>query len=142
MHSFSSLYQIPYYLSVHQLTTTMKTRSIYGLIAVVVILAATTLSIGIPLNAQAQNATAPQPQTADPTLIKNYLTGAIQALDSGNNTKALEQIDLADDQLSAMTGLESEDENGEEEEGGVEEGTGEDVAEAGDVDKNDAEDTP
>ena len=121
----------------------MKTKSIYGLIAVVAILiAATALSTNIPLNAQAQNATSP-PQAADPTQIKNYLTEAITALDSGNNTKALEQIDLADDQLSAMTGSESvQDDDDDEEEGGVEEGAGEDVDEAGDVDTNDQEDSP
>lgn len=119
----------------------MKTKSIYGLIAVVAILtAATTLFANIPMNAQAQNATAP-PQAADPTQIKNYLTDAITALDSGNNTKALEQIDLADDQLSAMTGSESVQDD-DEEEGGVEEGAGEDEDEAGDVDTNDQEDQP
>ena len=45
-----------------------------------------------------------QNQTADPQQIKNYLTQAIQALDSGNNTKAAEQVDLAEDQLEDMTG--------------------------------------
>ena len=49
-----------------------------------------------------------QNQTADPQQIKNYLTQAIQALDSGNNTKAAEQVDLAEDQLEGMTGTESD----------------------------------
>ena len=38
-----------------------------------------------------------QNQTASPEQIKNFLTQAIQALDSGNNTKAAEQIGLAED---------------------------------------------
>lgn len=121
----------------------MKTRSIYGFVAVVIILAATTLSLSFSWNAQAQNTTAPQSQIADPAQIKGYLTEAIQALDSGNNTQALEQVDLAGDQLETLTGTESaEDDDDEvEDEGGVEEGTGEDVDEVGDVDKNDEEDT-
>jgi hypothetical protein len=55
----------------------------YGFIAVVIAIMAvapTMLSIGIPMNVQAQNTTtSAQPQTADPTQIKSYLTGAIQA---------------------------------------------------------------
>ena len=92
-----------------------------------------------PPAAQQQN------QTADPEQIKNYLTQAMQALDSGNNTKGAEQVGLAEEQLGAITGTEVEDENGEddeEEEGEVEEGAGEDEDEPGDVDTNDQEDTP
>ena len=55
-------------------------------------------------------------QTTDPEQIKNYLTQAMQALDSGNNTKAAEQVSLAEEQLEGMTGTEVEDENGEDEE--------------------------
>ena len=68
----------------------------------------------------------------------------MQALDSGNNTKAAEQVGLAEEQLGAMTGTVVEDENGEDEdeEGEVEEGAGEDEDEPGDVDTNDQEDTP
>jgi hypothetical protein len=68
----------------------------------------------------------------------------MQALDGGNNTKAAEQVGLVEEQLGVMTGVEVEDENGEdeEEEGEVEEGTGEDEDEPGDVDTNDQEDTP
>jgi hypothetical protein len=100
----------------------------YGFVAVVVIGAVaviTILSIGIPMNVQAQNTTTTaQPQTADTTQIKNYLTGTIQALDSGNNTMALEQLELAEDQLTAMTGTVTNDDNGEgeDENEGVEEG--------------------
>ena len=72
----------------------MKIRPIYGFVAVVAILTATILSFSLLGNAQAQNTTAPQPQTADPTQIKSYLTEAIQALDTGNNTQALERVDI------------------------------------------------
>ena len=87
----------------------------------------------------------PQNQTANPEQIKSYLTQAIQALDSGNNTKAAEQVDLAEDQLEGMTGTESaEDDDGEDddEESEIEEGAGEDADEPGDIDTNDEEDTP
>ena len=82
--------------------------------------------------------TAQQNQTADPQQIKNYLTQAIQALDSGNNTKAAEQVDLAEDQLEDMTGTESAEDDKDEE---IEEGAGEDTDESGDIDTNDEEDT-
>jgi hypothetical protein len=126
----------------------MKTKSPYDLRVIVVfsIVAATALSsIDNTLNAYAQNTTTPtQTQTADPQQIKNYLNQAIQALDSGNNTKALEQVDLAEDQLEGMTGTEDseEEDEDEEEEGEIEEGAGEDADEPGDIDTNDAEDTP
>ena len=96
------------------------------------------------MNVYAQNTTIPadtqqQNQTADPQQIKNYLTQAIQALDSGNNTKAAEQVDLAEDQLEGMTGTESAEDDEDEE---IEEGAGEDTDEPGDIDTNDEEDTP
>jgi hypothetical protein len=79
-----------------------------GVTAVVMVVAAVTaLFIDIAMNAYAQNMTtslAAQNQTASPEQIKNYLTQAIQALDSGNNTKAAEQVDLATDQLEGLTG--------------------------------------
>ena len=73
---------------------------------------ATALSIDSAMSVYSQNTTIPgaqqqQNQTADPQQIKNYLTQAIQALDNGNNTKATEQVDLAEDQLEGMTGVES-----------------------------------
>jgi hypothetical protein len=133
----------------------MKTRSPYDLgvliVAFLVVVAITTiaLSIDATLNAYAQNATTtPQPsqnQTAtDTQQIKNYLKQAIQALDSGNSTQALEQVDLAEDQLEGMTGTGSAEEadDDEEEEGEIEEGPGEDEDEPGDTDTNDEEDTP
>jgi hypothetical protein len=111
-------------------------------------------TIDTTLNAYAQNTTTltqtptptvqpPTNQTADPQQIKNYLNQAIQALDSGNNTKALEQVDLAEDQLESMTGTEdTEEDEDEDEEGEIEEGAGEDEDEPGDIDTNDEEDTP
>src|SRR5215207_205206 len=92
----------------------MITKSPYGLgimvVFLVVAIAVAALSIDTTLSAYAQNTTTPTPtsqpsqnQTADPQQIKNYLTQAIQALDSGNNTKALEQVDLAEDQLESVT---------------------------------------
>ena len=89
----------------------MKTNAISGLggiaVFLVVAIATTALSIGT-MNAYAQNTTttpqASQNQTVDPQQIKGYLNQVIQALDSGNNTKALEQVDIAGDQLESMTG--------------------------------------
>jgi hypothetical protein len=106
-----------------------QTKSLfgYGVTAVIMVIAAiTALSTDTAMNAYAQNMTTPSPvqqqnQTADPQQIKNYLTQAIQALDSGNNTMAAEQIGLAEDQLEGTgTEIEDEDEEGEEEEGEVE----------------------
>jgi cell division protein FtsX len=125
----------------------MKTNSTFGLDVIVVFsvvaVVAVALSIDTTLNAYAQNTTTATNQTADPQQIKNYLTQAIQALDSGNNTKAVEQVNLAGDQLESLTGTEDgEDEDEDDEEGEVEEGAGEDADEPGDVDVNDQEDTP
>ena len=129
------------------MSTIMKTRSICGHAVIAAILATTILSLGLLGNAQAQNTTASQQQqqqTANPEQIKAYLTEAIQAIDSGNNTQALERVDLAGDQLGMLTGTESvdDDEDEDEDEGEIEEGPGEDADEAGDVDTNDEEDTP
>jgi hypothetical protein len=132
----------------------MKTKLPYGLGTTVVFSIVTIAAMAVlstsdsMLNAYAQNTTSPtqtatpQPstnQTADPQQIKNYLTQAIQALDSGNNTRAAEQVDLAEDQLEGMTGTESAEDDEDEE---IEEGVGEDADEPGDIDTNDEEDTP
>src|SRR5918995_229415 len=110
--------------------TIMKTRSICGYAVIATILTTTILSLGLLGNAQAQNTTAPQQQqTANPEQIKTYLTEAIQAIDNGNNTQALERVDLAGDQLEMLTGTESGDDD--EDEGEIEEGAGEDADEAG-----------
>jgi hypothetical protein len=122
----------------------MKTISICGYAVIATILATTILSLGLLGNAQAQNTTAPQQQqqTANPEQIKTYLTEAIQAIDSANNTQALERVDLAGDQLEMLTGTESVNDDEDEDEGEIEEGPGEDADEVGDVDTNDEEDTP
>ena len=121
-------------------------RSFIGFIVVVAVVgAAMFLSIGTAMSVYAQSTTMPpdteqqQNQTADPQQIKNYLTQAIQALDSGNNTKAAEQVDLAEDQLEDMKGTESAEDDEDEE---IEEGAGEDADEPGDIETNDEEDTP
>jgi hypothetical protein len=108
----------------------IQTKSLFGygaaLAVVMMVGVVTTLSIDTAMNVYAQNMTTPsaaqqQNQTADPQQIKNHLTQAIQALDTGNNTRAAEQIGLAEDQLEgAGTEIEDEDEEGEEEEGEVE----------------------
>src|SRR5687767_10188466 len=98
----------------------MRTKSLSGL-GVIVAFLIVAISAAATLSAYAQNVTTPlqpsQNQTsADPQQIKNYLTQAIQALDSGNTTSALEQVDLAEDQLESMTGTESVEDNDDEEE--------------------------
>jgi cell division protein FtsX len=126
----------------------MKINSTFGpdviVVFSVVAAVAVALSIDTTLNAYAQNTTTATNQTADSQQIKNYLTQAIQALDSGNNTNAMEQVNLAGDQLESLTGTEDgeDEEEDDEEEGEVEEGAGEDADEPGDVDANDQEDTP
>jgi hypothetical protein len=154
--TFRALYHISYLFSGH-IAGHMKTKSCFSLGTTVVFLIVTMavaiiLSLDTTLSAYAQNTTTPQTsipqpstiQTADPQQIKNYLNQAIQALDSGNNTMALEQVDLAEDQLETMTGTEDaeEEEEDDEEEGGIEEGEGEDEDEPGDIDANDEEDAP
>lgn len=154
------MYHISYKFSVLN-AGYMRTKSYFSLGTTVVFLVAamavaTNLSFDTTMPAYAQNATttptaaqiptpqSPTNQTVDPQQIKNYLNQAIQALDSGNNTEALEQVDLAEDQLESMTGIESteDEDDDEEEEGEIEEGPGEDEDEPGDIDTNDEEDTP
>ena len=124
----------------------IQTKFPFGLgvtAVVIVVTAVTALSIDTAMNAYAQNLTTSlsvqQNQTANPEQIKNYLTRAIQVLDSGNNTKAAEQVDLATDQLEGLTGTESGEDDEDVE---VEEGAGEDADEPGDIDTNDKEDRP
>jgi hypothetical protein len=105
------------------------------------------------LDAQAQNADTSQQ-------IRKYLIQAIQALDSGDSTEAIRQLQLATDQIGTFTAIseqsfdgqvnsdsqgnrdsqgnsdgESNDNGGE-----SEEGQGEDADEPGDTDENDEED--
>jgi hypothetical protein len=115
----------------------MKKQLSLGLAAIAVIIAAATtaLSIGTTLMAYAQST------TGDVGQVKDWLNQAIQALDSGNNTLALEQTDLASDALENMAGV-ADDGEEEDENETAEEEAGEDADEAGDVDANDAEDAP
>lgn len=71
----------------------IQTKSIfgYGITTAVVMVVAAIAALTV-LNAYAQNTTTP-----DLEQIKNYLTQAIQALDSGNTTKAAEQVSLAEE---------------------------------------------
>jgi hypothetical protein len=121
---------------------TKTTPTFRFIIAIAIIGAAMLLSIDTAMNVYAQNTTlppAPQQQltqTGDPQQVKNYLTQAIQALDNGNNTKAAEQVDLAEDQLEGMAGRESAEDDEDEE------GVGEDTDGPGDIDTNDKEDKP
>ena len=130
----------------------MKTKLIFSFGVIPLIFATLFLTVATSIDANAQNNTEPvsqqpvsqQPlgQTADPQQIKNYLNGAIQALDNGNNTQAKQQLDLADDQMEILTGSAAVEDDDAEEEEGVEEGPGEDADEQGDIDVNDKEDTP
>ncbi len=100
----------------------MKTKLVFSFGLIPLILATLFLTVATSMDANAQNNTEqvsqqPLNQTADPQQIKNYLNGAIQALDNGNNTQAEQQLDLADDQMEILTGSAAvEDDDGEEEE--------------------------
>jgi cell division protein FtsX len=116
----------------------MKTKPIpqsstIAAIVAMIVIAGTTLAVTTTLNAFAQTA-------ASSEQIKKSLTQAIQALDSGDNTKAVQQLKVAADQLGTLTGVSvsggESDDKGE----GVEEGPGEDADEPGDTDVNDNED--
>jgi len=125
----------------------MKTELIFSFGLIPLILATLFLTVATSMDANAQNNTEqvsqqPLDQTADPQQIKNYLNGAIQALDSGNNTQAGQQLDLANEQMKILTGSASVEDAEEGAENEVEEGSGEDEDEQGDVDVNDKEDTP
>jgi hypothetical protein len=138
-------------------------KSILGFCTVpaIVLILVTTLPTGITTkNAQAQSTDISQQ-------IRDYLIQAIQALDKGDNSEAIRQLQLATDQIGTSFTAISEQSNGAEsaasregnnndgsksgenngrdgendDEGeGSEEGSGEDEDEPGDVDTNDEED--
>ncbi len=124
----------------------MKTKLIFSFGLIPLILATLFLTVATSMDANAQNNTEQVSQQlnqlTDPQQIKNYLNGAIQALDSGNNTQAEQQLDLADEQMEILTGSAAVEDDDQEEEEGVEEGPGEDADEQGDIDVSDKEDTP
>jgi hypothetical protein len=122
-------------------------KSILGFSITVTAIALIGMVTTTSLNAQAQTDSSQQ--------IRNYLIKAIQALDNGDNSEAIRQLQLATDQIgtfAAVSGqspagqnvetVESNNEEGEnDDEGeGSEEGEGEDADEPGDVDSNDEED--
>ena len=49
----------------------------------------------------------PLNQTASPQQIKQHLTDAITAIDNGNNTQAVKQIELADEKMKSLPGTQS-----------------------------------
>jgi len=54
--------------------------------------------------------------TTDVEQVKDYLNQAMQAIDGGNNTEALNLVEQASDQLENITGVVTEDEEDEEDE--------------------------
>jgi hypothetical protein len=125
----------------------------FSIVAATVLIAAATLPTGITTkNAQAQSTDTSQQ-------IRDYLIQAIQALDNGDNSEAIRQLQLATDQMGTSFTAISDQSNGAEstasregnndgsrngendDEGeGSEEGPGEDEDEPGDIDTNDEED--
>jgi protein-disulfide isomerase len=109
-------------------------------VAVVLITLATLPSGTLALNAQAQNEDTSQQ-------IRKYLIQAVQALDNGDNAEAIQQLQLATDQMGTFTAISDQSSDGQGNSDGdddrsekSEEGSGEDVDESGDTDKNDEED--
>lgn len=115
-----------------------KTILGFSTVAAIVLIAAATLPPGLNItNAQAQGADTPQQ-------IRDYLVQAIQALDNGDNSEAIRQLQLAIDQMGTFTGVSDQSNNDNSEsddiEEGSEEGPGEDADGPGDTDTNDEED--
>jgi hypothetical protein len=155
------LYQIAYYFSVQEIHTMIHRKSILGFnaVAALVMIVASATTGTTFLDAKAQNA-----DTSEQ--IRKYLIQAIQALDSGDNTEAIQQLQLATDRMGTFTTITEQtidgqgnsdsqgnsdgqgtsdsqgtsdgesDDNG----GESEEGSGEDADEPGDTDENDEED--
>ena len=124
-------------------------KSILGFNAVaalvMIVASATTLPIGSTvLDAEAQNADTSQQ-------IRDYLIQAIRAIDSGDKTEAIQQLQLASNQMGTLTGVSVQSNDvegkasggsGESDDRGEasEEGPGEDADEPGNKDENDEED--
>jgi hypothetical protein len=121
-------------------------KSILGFSITVAAIALIGMVTTTSLNAQAQPDSSQQ--------IRNYLIKAIQALDNGDNSEAIRQLQLATGEIgtfAAVSGqspagqnLETVDSNngagGSNNDEGSEEGEGEDEDEPGDIDSNDKED--
>jgi uncharacterized protein YbjQ (UPF0145 family) len=123
-------------------------KSILGFSIAVAAIALIGMATVTSLNAQAQSTDTSQQ-------IRNYLIQAIQALDAGDNSEAIRQLQLATDQMGSFavvseqssvgrSGDSGQGNNGDgenDDEGdGSEEGEGEDADEPGDTDSNDEED--
>jgi len=133
----------------------MKKQHVLPVILTLVIMtiATTTLASISDINAQStngdtekgdintQSGIGDQIASGDTEQVKEYLNQAIQALDDGNNTLALEQVNLASDTLGSMTGVADAGEGEEDDNGTTEEGAGQDADEPDDSDTNDEEDS-
>ena len=121
-------------------------KSILGFstVAGIILIAAATLPTGFTtMNAQAQSAGTSQQ-------IRNHLIQAIQALDNGDNSEAIHQLQLATDQMGSFAAVSEQSSVGQSSDSGQgnngdgenndEEGEGEDEDEPGDTDSNDEED--
>ena len=82
-----------------------NTASLFNIILIAI--ATIALNVGTISITYGQN-------TTDVEQVKDYLTQAMQAIDSGNNTQALKLVEQASDQLENMTGVVTEGEEGEE----------------------------
>jgi hypothetical protein len=116
-------------------------KSILGFNAVaalVMIVTSTTTTTGTTiLDAQAQNV-----DTSEQ--IRKYLIQAVQALDSGDNTEAIRQLQLATDQMGSFTAISEQSFDGQVNSDSQGNSDGEndngDADEPGDTDENDEED--
>jgi hypothetical protein len=71
----------------------------FSIVAVIVLITVATLPNGTTaLNAQAQNVDTSQQ-------IRKYLIQAIQALDSGDNNEAIQQLQLATDRMGTFAAI-------------------------------------
>ena len=111
----------------------MKKQHVSPVILTLVIMTIATTTLASIGNVKAQS--------GDTEQVKEYLNQAMQAVDDGNNTLALEQVDLASDVLENMTGGADAGEEEDDNNGTTEEGAGKDAAEPGDEDTNDEEDS-
>lgn len=115
-----------------------KTILGFSTVAAIVLIAAATLPTGLNItNALAQGTDTSQQ-------IRNFLVQAIQALDDGDNSEAIRQLQFATDQMGTLTVVSDQSNNDNSEsddiEEGSEEGPEEDADEPGDTDTNDEED--
>lgn len=84
----------------------------FGTVAAIVLILVATLPTGIAtMNAQAQSADRSQQ-------IRDYLIQAIRALDSGDNAEAIQQLQLATDQIGTFTTISEQSTGGESGESG------------------------